>query len=449
MMERVNVRLGRQAISVAIVLMLALMIIAFNLSIQYLYSRARSSLDDSLGERLLSIGRTIAWQIAPEVESDLELGELSLSTVARLNNYFDRIREAEELSGIYLIDSQNRDLLAWNDTLSSIEVFLPLHTEALARSRLGQTTTSELYEVGDFFFKSAFCPVGEDSVSALLVVESSFQFFNTFKAFLDNLLPVNIAAVLFLVLVGTVIVVLNRQLVKAEKLVISQAALSQMGQMAAIIAHEVRNPLAIIKATSERLKKKYGPGSDDELFDFIPEEVDRLNEISNRYLQFARPATETDAWESLRSIAESVINGLRREIKARSLTCKLEISQDVGDVAVNSPKMRQVLINLLRNAIEVSPEGKEVVVRVERDIKGNPIIAVRDQGPCIPKRNLKWIFDPFYTTKAKGSGLGLFVVKRLVEEMNGRVTVDSTVGRGTEFVIILVGRANGENTGNR
>ncbi len=430
-------KFSRQTISVAIIVLLTLMVVGFNLSFYYLYNEAKHSLDQALGDRLLAVGRTIAPQIETEVANDLRLGELSLSTVVRLNRYFEQIREAEDLSGIHLLDDQDHDLLSWSDSLSEVELFLSLHEEALAAARLGEPTPSAIYQVGDRYFKSALCPVGSDSVVALLVVESGFEFFESFRSFQRNLVPINIATALFLILMGGVVFILNRKLVQAEKMVVSQAALAQMGQMAAIIAHEVRNPLAIIRATAERIKKKYGAGIDDELFSFIQEESDRLAEISGRYLLFAAPAADKQFVESCGSIIESVVDGLRRDFQAAEVDLQITIDDAVREQLLDSGRLRHVLMNLLRNALEACKIEGRVVLEAALQGADRARIVVSDDGPGIDKRRQRQIFDPFFTTKTRGSGLGLFVVRRLVDEMKGTILLESQVGSGTRFVIVI------------
>jgi signal transduction histidine kinase len=217
-----------------------------------------------------------------------------------------------------------------------------------------------------------------------------------------------------------------------------------MGQMAAVIAHEVRNPLAIIKATAERIRKKYETGKPDQLLDFISEEVDRLNQTTNRYLQFAAPPEVSNGWESVADIVDSVVGGLRRQFSHKGVNLQKAIDPDLQQVAVNSAKLRQILINLLRNALEATAEAGTLTLKATgSQPPGSVQIEVRDNGCGLGKRELAHIFDPFYTTKPKGSGLGLFVVKRLVEELGGRLVVQSQVGVGTTFTVSFKGKIDG------
>jgi signal transduction histidine kinase len=285
---------------------------------------------------------------------------------------------------------------------------------------------------------------------AVLVIESSFEFFSDFNDYRRHLVVVNIAAVLALAVVALIILLLNRRLVRAERLLVSQAALTQMGQMTAIIAHEIRNPLGIIKATAERLRTKFAPaaGPDQQLFDFIPEEVDRLNQITTNYLQFAAPANGPGAVEAIGSVIESITPGLVKEAERRQIEFECTVSPAAAAAEVDSVALRQILVNLVRNAIEAAPAKGQVSLTVGLHAERKLRIDVTDSGSGIDKQARKQIFDPFFTTKVQGTGLGLFVVKRLVDRLNGSIDLESQPGRGTRFTIIVPENRRGKDSRN-
>jgi signal transduction histidine kinase len=421
------------------------MIVGFNVSFYLLYNQSLSVVDRSLGDRLLSIARAMVPEISSDVENDLSLGWLSLATISRLTQYFDQVSLTDDLYGIYLLDKDYRDLLSLGDAPTSGELLVSLHVANLSRAFLGEENVSALYQVEGRYFKSAFHPLGEDSVVSVLVVESSFKFFDDFGSLKRNMVLVNISAVAFLLLIATAVFWLNRRLIRAEKLIVSQAALSQMGQMAAVIAHEVRNPLAIIKATAERLRHQYARSErDDELLSYIPEEIERLNRITTGYLQFANPAAKGVQARVLREIVADVLGGISSVFKRKGVRLEGHVDDDVGCRRVDQVRMSQILINLLRNSLEATAAGGVVSVSVSRPKRGSVnVIRVEDTGSGLSKAQLKRIFDPFFTTKPQGSGLGLFVVQRLVREMNGKIEVDSKVGAGTSFVLLIPSEDNG------
>lgn len=434
----------------AMIVLLVILVGGFNYVLHLLYTRSIDSLDQALGARLLSIGRAAAPYVEEVLTRNYHYGELSLSGTVQLDEFLRRIQRADDLSGIYLINRDNEDLLAWNDTVSNFSLLLPLHLEALSRAHLGEASVSPLYRVDERYVKSAYLPLGEDSVEAVLLIESSFSFFAQLESYRSYSLIANIIALAAFLVIGAVILLLNRGLIRAEKLLVSQAALSQMGQMAAVIAHEVRNPLAIIKASAERLKKKFGKelAEENELLDFIPQEVDRLSRLTTYYLQFAAPADRDSQLEAVGESLRGVVDGLRREAQQRGVNLVESYEKSAATILVEATAVRQIAINLIRNALDATPSGGTVAVSLGMSANGDEVvISVEDTGAGLSKSELKRIFDPFYTTKVQGSGLGLFVVRRLVNELRGQIDVTSQVGVGTKFVVVIPGRDDGENTG--
>ncbi len=425
------------------VILLLCLVIGFNVALYLLYQRSLDALETGLGDRLLSVGRTLAPLVEQEVNKSEVAGELSLVSLVLLQDYFEQVREEDDLSAIYLLDLNERDMLAWEDSLSEIELLLPLHQQSLSQAYVGLPVTSELYQVQDRSFKAAYQPIGRNPVKAVLIVESSFKFFSTLEDYQQSIFLVNSIALAVLVVLGLAIVLLNRRLISTEKLLVSQAALSQMGQMAAIIAHEVRNPLAIIKATAERIKKKFGESesSDRALLDFIPEEVDRLNQITTHYLQFASPVDAPVKLEPVADTVRSVLDATGREARRHGVELVSSIA-DIEDRLVDATALRQIVINLLHNALDAVGNSGRVTISLTRGTRGSIKLLIEDTGPGIDNRDLKKIFDPFYTTKVSGTGLGLFVVKRLVERIAGTIDVDSQPGRGTRFTITFKGSEN-------
>lgn len=433
---------NRRILTTAMVLLLLLLVIGFNVALYLLYQRSVDALERGLGDRLLSVGRALAPLVEQEVGKSNVEGELTLVSLVLLQDYFEQVSERDDLSAIYLLNQEGEDMLAWEDSLSEVEILLPLHRYELAQAQIGQAVTSELYEVDDRNFKAAYQPVGENPVQAVLIIESSFTLFSALEEFERSIILVNSIALAVLLVIGGAILLLNRRLITTEKLLVSQAALSQMGQMAAIIAHEVRNPLAIIKAAAERIKKRFGKieGGDSSLLDYIPEEIDRLNQITTHYLQFAAPADAPAKLESAADTVRMVVEATQREAKRHSIDLSSSIEPGTDEVLADATALRQIVINLLRNAIDAVGDSGKIEVTITKISRRNAIrLVVADNGSGISKKEQKRIFDPFFTTKVSGTGLGLFVVKRLVDKIGGTVDIESQEGRGTKFVIIFEG----------
>jgi len=205
--------------------------------------------------------------------------------------------------------------------------------------------------------------------------------------------------------------------------------LAMIGQMTATMAHEVRNPLSIIKATAERIRRKHGDGS--ELFDFIPNEVDRLDQLTRWYLNFARPAELSFERASLAQIVEDCLTRLRKEFEAAGLHLERAYPSTMSaECEVDRGRLQQALLNVLLNAIQATPNGGRITVRLD-DSDERVRAEIEDTGSGIPKDEQALVFEPFHTTKTTGSGLGLAVVRQVIEAHGGSVGITSAVGNGT------------------
>ena len=234
-----------------------------------------------------------------------------------------------------------------------------------------------------------------------------------------------------------------------------------LGEMAAGLAHEIRNPLGSIKASAQYLTDPDDPGPRpdpevSEFLDIIVEEVDRLNRVVGGFLDYARPGKGAVGDADVNAIARRTLQLLRPECEAAHVRVDLDEGEDLPDVRIDVEKLRQVIINLVQNAMQamVAHEGgraREIRVetrRRERPERGGvrPWVELRihDSGPGISPEVLPKLFVPFYTTRERGTGLGLAISQRIIAEAGGAIRVRSHLGRGTTFTIHLPGSAEEE-----
>jgi two-component system sensor histidine kinase PilS (NtrC family) len=216
------------------------------------------------------------------------------------------------------------------------------------------------------------------------------------------------------------------------------ARLASIGRLAAGIAHEIRNPLASISGSVEMLRHvPEADGESRQLVDIAVREVDRLNQLITELLEYARPRSEDRQAIDLGELAAEIAKVFEHE--RREAEVKVEVSAEPGvGVEAAAGQLRQVLWNLLRNAAEAMPSGGTVRIRVAQqsvDAGVSTVLSVKDQGVGIKREDLAHIFEPFYSTKRGGTGLGLATVARIVEDHRGHIEIDSLPGRGTEFVV--------------
>ncbi len=228
--------------------------------------------------------------------------------------------------------------------------------------------------------------------------------------------------------------------VKLERELGERERLAQLGQMAATVAHEVKNPLSAIKSIAqvmredEQISREYARD-----LDLIAGEVDRLNRTVSQLLSFSRPAVVAGSPASLSAIVESVLALARSEAEQRAVEVSVNLQADAKFDGERAAALKEVLLNLLLNSVQAITDGGEVKVESALNGAGRLNIAVTDTGIGVPPSMQEKIFEPFFTTKQRGTGLGLAIVARRVRELGGTITLSSPVadGRGAEFQIIL------------
>ncbi len=214
-----------------------------------------------------------------------------------------------------------------------------------------------------------------------------------------------------------------------------------MGQLATTIAHEIKNPLSSIKTLIQVLEESTEGEEADDLGRVV-REIDRLNTVLEKLLSFARPAGTTLDLIDLSEMVDDVIALLRHQAEKNAVRIWVHQNDPPFQIRARKHAMREILFNLVHNAIQATPRGGTVEVELERQHtlpgRKNAIsISVRDTGPGLSTAVRRKIFDPFYTTKTVGTGLGLTIVKRNVEELGGRLEVSNRDTEGAEFRVHL------------
>ena len=227
------------------------------------------------------------------------------------------------------------------------------------------------------------------------------------------------------------IIAIEEKLRRAEKL-------STLGEMAAVLAHEIRNPLGSIRGTAEILRDDYKPG--DPKHEFIEiqiKETERLNRVVEGFLHMARPQPvdmrPCPVQDELETIAFLVSNDARE----RRINLVLQPSKVPVIIKADGEKLRQAFLNIAINALQATPPGGSVIISTTVNQTALCEISFRDTGSGIDAETLKRIFEPFYTTKPDGTGLGLAITRKIIESHGGTMSVESDVGRGTTVTVRL------------
>ncbi len=230
----------------------------------------------------------------------------------------------------------------------------------------------------------------------------------------------------------------NRNLNEAEAAVRRSDRLAALGQLSAGLAHELRNPLGTIRASAEMLSRSV-PADNAvarEVAGFIASEVDRSNSLVTRFLDFARPMQLKLAPADLAEVLDRAVALVERDAPQHRVTVYKNYSPDLAPFPFDAELMERVFYNLLLNAAQASEEGGAITLKTRR-VDGTAEVAVIDRGPGIDPKIKEQIFNPFFTTKSNGVGLGLAIVSKIVDEHGGRMAVESEPGKGSIFRVFL------------
>ena len=222
--------------------------------------------------------------------------------------------------------------------------------------------------------------------------------------------------------------------------------LASIGRLAAGVAHEINNPLAIINEKAGLIKdiftfrKEYTHDSKlNGLVDSIISSVERCGTITKRLLNFARHIEVSVQKLSVKSVIDDVLGFLGKEAEYKSIDISVDIPDDIPEFESDRGKLQQIFLNLINNAFAAMADGGKLEIRVSRRGDDEISINVADDGCGISESDMKRVFEPFFTTKSRtgGTGLGLSITYGLVQEIGGKIQVKSTVGKGTRFTIVL------------
>ncbi|HKZ56142.1 MAG TPA: ATP-binding protein [Thermodesulfovibrionales bacterium] len=294
----------------------------------------------------------------------------------------------------------------------------------------------------------------ENSPWILVAIIKSTPYSRIPKIFRNELLLIGIGSVL----IGVAVTFLMAQTVvnrikKADQETEDAMAkteqaskLASIGRLAAGVAHEINNPLAIINEKAGLVKdllELSGDVKDKEkllaLINGIFDSVNRCSTITHRLLGFARRMETTHEVLDLNDIVKEVIGFLEKEILFRNIRLELNLAEGLPKIESDKGQLQQVFLNIINNAVDAIEEGGLIEVSTRVKDKNTVLVSIRDTGSGIPKDKLKSIFEPFYTTKEKGegTGLGLFISYGIIKKLGGIVLVESEVNKGTTFTVEL------------
>jgi signal transduction histidine kinase len=309
--------------------------------------------------------------------------------------------------------------------------------QAVKESGIPQVTPEFLQE--GLYYLTAYAPVRMGgSFEGLVGVRANILFGDRLIEIRNRILLADALGSILVALLAWMFHRLAVGLERTEDSLRHRERLAQLGEMVSVVAHEIRNPLGIIEQTAEVLRRRYAKDRKDELLDYISEEVDRLNRIVTRFLDFSRPVHPEETIEKSCDLAAE-IHSVAESYRAAAEEKGAGILEDLADTrltvrGLGSDEVRQILINLVLNSLEAVGEGGQVILRGAHR-GGRVLLEVRDNGPGMSLEQLEKARSPFFTTKEKGSGLGLALVGKLVEQGQAQWEIRSDPGQGCSVSI--------------
>jgi two-component system, NtrC family, sensor kinase len=365
---------------------------------------------------------------------------------ARLDGQVNR--QLAELAELF--QKVERAKKEWEDTVDSIDVGISLVDENCQILRANRvlanwlhTTPSDL--AGQYCYRSvygqderkAYCPNGRSQTGPTELVEWEMEEPRLGGIFRFSTYPLRDPDGKT---IGAVNVIKD---IRAEKELRAQMIQSQKlaatGRLAASLAHEINNPLQAIQACIELAQSNPGDSAKQERYlTLANEELARVASLVQQMLSFSRPANAEFKSTDIRTVVEDILSLSAKRLQHAQVQVRIDWEPGVPRVNGATNQLHQMFLNLILNAMEAMPQGGLLQIRGYPYDDGHWVaVAFSDSGVGIPPDALDKIFEPFYTTKAEGTGLGLSVCHNIVSSHNGRISVDSTVGKGSTFTVLL------------
>jgi two-component system NtrC family sensor kinase len=229
-----------------------------------------------------------------------------------------------------------------------------------------------------------------------------------------------------------------KELAASQAQLIESTKLAATGKLAASIAHEINNPLQALQSCIYLIADDASPNDPNARYvNIARDELDRIARIVGRMLDFHRPATEAQEPTDLNALIENTLALVHKRLQHSHVRVRTELSPDIVSINTIRDHIRQVVLNLILNAIEAMPEGGTLKIRTSHASPEWVAMQVQDNGVGIEPDDMAHLFEPFYTSKPHGTGLGLSVSYDLVSRHGGQILVDSTPGEGTTFTVRL------------
>ncbi len=397
---------------------------------------------------MLSLAVPEKWSAADADAQAASAADDFLNVYGRtVESFLQKVVQQGQLRRAMLVDIHRRAIA---DSAAQAEAFEPYayldidRFEIEEAQREKDTVATPYYSVQGEPYKRSYTPLQDENgrIVAFLQLEASSAYFSEMQQLPPQLISLMSIITVLILLVGLLFYRLLRFALRAEQTAAQADRLQAVGTLAAGFAHEVRNPLSILRSYAEGLADEFTDTQSDlkEMTREMVEEVLRVDSLITQFLNFARPGgMETWGEVPLKDLVESVLRLVRKELADKQLQIAATLEDALPPVWADEKALRQVLLNVLLNARDATePQGTITVeLRSRRD---RVLLRIQDNGCGIEAENLERVFEPFYTTKSTGTGLGLALSRNIIEQFGGEISIKSQAGRGTVVEIALPAR---------
>ena len=466
----------------ATIIIALLVLLMLTASGWFFFYNARNALDAEMGQRLIAIAASAATQI--KYVSFLQPGSEDGRIYKDLLQKLQSTRDATGAQRIYIFDLEGKSLVDSQGDVPIGTQYRALNADQIHidQAKQGDAAVSTAFHgKDDAFYKSAYVPIREENkdIFAILAVDASVLFLQTLASMRRSIVITGVASIFIAIALSALfarsIVVPIRRLSRAAQqikegrlgaqvesygrdevgtlaetfnemsIAISQRdkRLSRLNeelkQMSAGLAHEVRNPLNGMRIFLELIRRQCtSEAKVEEMIDRVDGEIQSLNRIVSEFLDFARPTPLEWEMINLSEIIGTVFALLHTEFDDSGIQVDISGLELLPPIQADVEQLKRVFTNIMKNATQAMSQGGTLTVSGEAVSAENSVsIQFMDTGVGIPQDAVEQIFDPFFTTRDTGTGMGLAIVKRLLEAHSGAIECRSEEGRGTTFIITL------------
>jgi signal transduction histidine kinase len=441
---------------------------------------SKRGLEQELSKRLIAVAKSASTQLPVDSMLYLEQGDETTRLYKNIFKKLERLKNLNEVKKIYVFNRDNRALVD-TDPEINIGYYYAKHEldkNEIADALIGIPRSSVMFQGKDKeYYKTGYATVFSKTHEPIIIgVEGSVQFFQTLRKISAVLLWFIFLSIMAILLAS--ILFSQSMVAPISNLVMAVAKISsgdlnskvpvqtkdeigflsfkfnqmresllerdnRMKMMLHGIAHEVRNPLGGIELFSGLLAEQMQTNPPKESLEFvtkIQKETENLKKVVNEFLDFARPVALNLKAESFQKFTADTELFFKNIMVLKNIKVKNHFPSDLPRVVFDAEYFHRVFLNLFENAIQSMPAGGTIAISAEVLRNGDESqfrIEFSDSGMGISKENLEFIFTPFFTTKAKGTGLGLAFVKKIIEEHQGSIQVESFLKKGTKFIISI------------